>query len=327
MTRYMTGPVRFTLLFAFFLCCVGGTFYFKQDFKLQAQKTIAPSKSLYYLPSPKTLSRSSLGFRTLLADLIWVRGLLYVGNHFSRSRGHIEWLPRYVKAITALDPKFYKAYIWGSVLLLYNRHNVSRKQTEQSVYFLEQGRKQFPDDFNLPRLLAMSYLFEIKVGKRSSEGLKLDYERFCKRKDFPKHLPRIKQIKAIRRCLRKTAASYMMEAATKEGAPDDLVMIAAGLMRRNKRDKLAICNHMLDILWRAGNDEVRKQAQGRIKKYCGPKELHTILCNERLFRRRWRKKYPYLTTTLFALVEVPEEIQNPNLLQGLSPPPNPCLQR
>ncbi len=293
--------VRKTLLLASFLLAVGTALYFNQDLELQAERSFSSHQHLFYLPTPKTLERFSLGYRTLFADLIWVRSLLYMGDHFSsRIKTDVSWLPAYVNSIVHLDPKFKKAYEWGSILVLYNRFRTHRKEVLQSIKFQKMGRKAFPNSYYFPYALGMSYSYEIKLYERNDEELKADYREFCKSKKVPK-LKRMPLIKKIRRCLQRIGAGYILEASSKGDAPPNLALLAAKLLRRTGDNNVAICNHLLDVLWRA-TPEARKEIRPKLKRYCRGKTLNLILCREKEFVFNWRKSFGYISPSLFALI-------------------------
>ncbi|HAA57022.1 MAG TPA: hypothetical protein DCE42_19810 [Myxococcales bacterium] len=305
MSPFESPVVQKTLAIALILFCLGGVVSARQDLALFELGRPHKGQHLYYLPPAKTLRRLSLGFTTTAADLIWIRALLYVGSHFNKERGDIAWVGKYAQTITTLDPKFKYAYRWGAALLLYNRHKTNRTHTKKSIAILKKGYKHFPESFEFARALGMSYLFEIKLLPRTGPELLQDHQEFCKQ-PAPKGLKRIELIKKIKRCLRKIAANYIMEAAAKKDAPNHLAILAARIMRKEGSKQSAICDHLLDVLWKAPNKKMRQHIRSRLNMYCGRKELGGFICEEKQFHTRWYRSFPYLTPSLYTLIDIPQ---------------------
>ncbi len=328
-TLYSSNLIKKTLLISLTLLALGGTVYFEQEAKFSQLLWVQRHHQLYYLPQPSVLKRLSLGYKTFLADLIWIRGLIYVGTHFSKERGSIEWLPRYVESIVQLDPKFRKAYIWGSILILYNRTKTTREDVEISLKILLKAREQFPYDYYFPYQIGMLYLYEFYLGNRSLEGLKEDYRRFC-RKPVPKGLlaKKLELIEEIKKCKKKIAASYLLEASEKENAPSYLASLASSLMKAENPDNFLLCQHLFGLLWRTENSEVRKKVREKIRKSCGNKYSKRAFCIEKVLFQSWKREFPYLPRTLYQLLKIPPGITDykPITYPLPSPPEQKCFQ-
>lgn len=63
-----------------------------------------------------SLRRYSLGFDNLAADLLWVE-LLQKASIEPLNQGHVSWEFAQLDAVTALDPKFERAYSFGAAFL------------------------------------------------------------------------------------------------------------------------------------------------------------------------------------------------------------------
>lgn len=350
----MTRPVRWAAILAVFGLLVIGIIMFKQDAEWRQLGWSKGRHQMYYLPSPAVLERLSLGHRSFLADLVWIRGLLYVGTHFSQG-GTIDWLPRYTQSIVSLEPQFRYAYVWGAILIVYNRKTTTREDILTSIQFLKMGQQQFPHDYYFPYALGMSYLGELTVGRRTIPQLIQDFQDFCPNSQKPVlalpptafawqacldhpaswiHDPqcsaenfvhntvafseavqaqqkqRIPMIRQIRRCLRKTAALYLMEASSKEGAPNHYAPLAARIMRRDGDPNAAICDHLLHVIWRAESDDVRKRIRERINRYCDGKRPAEIICQEEYFAKRWREQFAYIPRTTFQMLDIPSILEH-----------------
>jgi hypothetical protein len=75
-------------------------------------------EDIYYLPPPEWLGAMSLGHRHALADLIWLRALIYFGDEFA-NRGAVKHVFNYGESMLALDPDFRRVYRWVGVAGVY----------------------------------------------------------------------------------------------------------------------------------------------------------------------------------------------------------------
>jgi tetratricopeptide (TPR) repeat protein len=103
-----------------------------------------------YVGSGESIKRASLGFDGLMADIYWIRTLLYLGENFERQReanqyfdvsklGLIEPL---LDITVELDPKYIAAYRFGAVFL-------PEINAEAALRFVERGVRNNPDEWRL----------------------------------------------------------------------------------------------------------------------------------------------------------------------------------
>lgn len=352
------SPTRVITLLVVGTLLATGIYFLRTHAESQQGKWTNIHQQMYYLPSSDVLKRMSIGYNTFLADLIWIRGLLYVGEHFSQTKSRIDWLPQYSRAVIELDPKFRYAYVWAAILIVYNRKQTTRQDILNSIYFMKQGQKQFPHDYYFPYSLAMSYLSELTLGREPMYQVVQDFEDFCSKDqkpllqvtpanlawrqcvDHPIHWlsnpachpqnllqtstsylaelqakrksKRVPFIKQIRRCLRKKAALHLMEAASKENAPNHYAPLAARILRNDGKANAAVCNHLLDVIWRAESDDVREKIRKRLRRYCGGERPTEIICQEEQFARRWRKNFAYLPRGTYQMLDLPARVTQSN---------------
>jgi hypothetical protein len=107
-----------------------------------------------WLPSGQLLRVTSLGQRLALADLYWLRTVMYVGeSSLAPARGWAALLPL-GEIVTDLDPRFGYAYqIVGSNL------SGLAKDVAASDRLLEKGMRNVPDRWSLPFLYAFNKFF------------------------------------------------------------------------------------------------------------------------------------------------------------------------
>ena len=105
-------------------------------------------EDIYYLPPPEWLQVMSLGHRQALADLIWLRALIYFGDEFIH-KGAVKHVFNYGESMLALDPDFRRVYRWVGVAGVYTPLGSSTEVMERSIDVLRRGVERFPDDGDL----------------------------------------------------------------------------------------------------------------------------------------------------------------------------------
>jgi hypothetical protein len=79
----------------------------------------APPASLMWIQSPSLARRLSLGFDALVADVYWMRAVIYYGGQRLAEGGdrRYEQLWPLLDLVTGLDPRFRVAYRFGAIFL------------------------------------------------------------------------------------------------------------------------------------------------------------------------------------------------------------------
>jgi tetratricopeptide (TPR) repeat protein len=103
-----------------------------------------------YVNSGEALKRASLGFDGLMADLYWIRTLLYFGEEFERQRGsnqyfdisRLKLLQPLLDITVELDPKHIAAYRFGAVFL-------PDINADAAIRFVKRGIRNNPDEWRL----------------------------------------------------------------------------------------------------------------------------------------------------------------------------------
>jgi tetratricopeptide (TPR) repeat protein len=109
-----------------------------------------PVEETLYINSGETLKRASLGFDGAMADIYWIRTLLYFGGEFERQRGanqyfdvsKLKMLQPLLDITVELDPKLIPAYHFGAVFL-------PGIDAGAAVSFIERGIRNNPDEWRL----------------------------------------------------------------------------------------------------------------------------------------------------------------------------------
>ncbi|MCI0390123.1 MAG: hypothetical protein MOB07_15335 [Acidobacteria bacterium] len=103
-----------------------------------------------YVSSSDALKRASLGFDGLMADIYWIRTLLYFGEKFEQQRGANQYfdvgklglLEPMLNITVELDPKYIAAYRFGAVFL-------PEINAGAATRFIERGIRNNPDEWRL----------------------------------------------------------------------------------------------------------------------------------------------------------------------------------
>jgi hypothetical protein len=103
-----------------------------------------------YVSSGESLKRASLGFDGLMADVYWIRALLYFGEEFERQRvsnpyfdvSRLKLLQPLLDITVDLDPHHVAAYRFGAVFL-------PDIDADAAVRFVERGIRNNPGEWRL----------------------------------------------------------------------------------------------------------------------------------------------------------------------------------
>jgi len=112
-----------------------------------------------YLPSPTFLRYASLGYRSMVADLMWIRATQEFGKEIMSKkkweRKH-QFLFPLLDLTVSLDPQYVHAYRFGGLLL----HMV--KQHDNAIALYEKGYAANPDRWEMPHDLGRLYFLDLK---------------------------------------------------------------------------------------------------------------------------------------------------------------------
>jgi hypothetical protein len=114
-----------------------------------------------YLPSSESAIALSLGHRSAMADVFWIRSLLYFVSEMG-TRQNFEWLLQYLDVIVKLDSDFRDPYIWGGAVLIISNKDIRYENVAMANELLERGASHFPDDSKFPEAAAANCSYYIK---------------------------------------------------------------------------------------------------------------------------------------------------------------------
>lgn len=131
---------------------------------LDQQRAAAPKlQQFMYVPEGAYLRIAVLGYRQVVADLLWIQAVQAMGERrVSEEAGH--WIAHALDVITTLDPRFVRVYEVGGIAL-----TTLVVLTEESNRLLEKGIRYNPEVWRLPFYLGFNYYFELQNDQKAAE--------------------------------------------------------------------------------------------------------------------------------------------------------------
>lgn len=131
---------------------------------LDQQRADAPKLQRFmYVPEGEYLRIAALGYRQVVADLLWIQAVQAMGERrVSEEAGH--WIAHALDVITTLDPRFVRVYEVGGIAL-----TTLVVLTEESNRLLEKGIRYNPEVWRLPFYLGFNYYFELQNDQKAAE--------------------------------------------------------------------------------------------------------------------------------------------------------------
>jgi tetratricopeptide (TPR) repeat protein len=230
-------------------------------------------EDVYYLPPPTWLRVFSLGHEEALADLVWMRALIYYGDELA-NRGEVAHVFDYGEAIVTLDPLFAAAYRWAGLGALYRASAPTARDAERAAAFMIRGLQHFPED---PELL-----WEV--------GATLTYE-----------LPPLLTTPEAKVDARQRGLPYLQAAARLGGGPPWLALTNVTQLSRLGRTEQAI-RHLEEMFATVRDDDTREQLAFALARLRSEAYAQAFAATQRDFEERWRRDAPYLSPTMYLMV-------------------------
>lgn len=265
-------PVALSLLLS------GAVFFNRQGHRLTAAGE--SQNPLYFVPQASMVRPFLLGFDQVAADLIWLRALGYSADEML-AHGSLRFIEPLADLIVSLDPRFEKAYLWGSVILVYGSGAPTIKEVNASNRLLKRGIAVLQSidywpatrfTWRLPFNIAFNYWSEAGDVVRGAYYLR-------QAASFP----------SAPAFIRTLPATLLMKQGMKGEAID---IIRDHLMVESIRNRLDLTE----------NEEEKKQLWGLLRYYLrraglGEGKLQRYLAQNRELERiaqQYRERVPYL---------------------------------
>lgn len=229
-------------------------------------------QDVLYLPPAGQLGPMSLGYREALADLIWIRAVIFAGDRAGGA--NYAWIMQYLEAIYTLAPQFRRPYAWGGVVVVYSGEAIDRPMIDRAIALYERGIELFPEDHELLFALGMLLTRDVQM--------------------LPGYEPEEREA-AMRE------GTMLIRRAAAFGAPPLVRQLAATLVSENATDQLAI-QFLESQLLQAEDEAHRRLLQRKLESLIGEAGIESI---ERLrdeFEAERKQEFPYLPPDLYVLV-------------------------
>ncbi len=103
----------------------------------------AGEEELLYYPSGFMVRQAALGYETAAADIAWLRGVQYYGEHRLTDQKY-AMIGHVMRIVTELDPSFVEPYVFGAFVLAQEL-----RQPERGLKLLERGMRANPASWRL----------------------------------------------------------------------------------------------------------------------------------------------------------------------------------
>jgi hypothetical protein len=186
-------PIAFLLAAGFLVYVLGTTL----NYRRYSDDVV---EELMYFPSGHLLEVASMGYETLIADLLWLKGIQYYGEHHRTDRSY-PLAEHVFSTITDLDPHFLGAYRFGAFVL-----SQDVGQPAAGVDLIRKGMQRNPGRWQLPFDLGFLYFVEMDDQERAAH-----YFRFSSwQEDAPEIAKRFSAF-AFRKAGKNAAAKALWE--------------------------------------------------------------------------------------------------------------------
>jgi hypothetical protein len=100
-------------------------------------------EELLYYPSGFAVRQAALGYETAAADIAWLRGIQYYGEHRLTDQKY-DLIGHVMDIVTDLDPAFQEPYVFGAFVMAQEQ-----KEPERGLALLERGIRANPTNWRL----------------------------------------------------------------------------------------------------------------------------------------------------------------------------------
>lgn len=230
-------------------------------------------EDVYYLPSARWLPVLSLGHREALADLLWIRALVYFGDELT-NRGAQRHLFEYADAIVELDPRFPAVYRWMGMAAFYGALGTRPEDGWRAIELMERGASLFPGDGDLAWDLGAALAFEMPVVLRDRAEIDRARER---------------------------AAPHLMAAVRLGSAPEWAALSNASMLVDLGRTEQA-ARHLEEMYAAVRDPTVRDEIAARIEELRTRGYADAVVTLAREQEERRRRDFPYVSSEMHLLL-------------------------
>ncbi|MEW6320918.1 MAG: hypothetical protein AB1635_07505 [Acidobacteriota bacterium] len=128
-----------------------------------------PATPLLWVQSPEAVARASLGHRNLVADVYWIRAVVYYGSQRLSGRGaDYGLLYPLLDFVTTLDPRFRIAYRFGAIFLA-EGYPRGPGRPDLAIRLLEKGVAADPARWEYVQDIGFVYYWWLRDARAAAE--------------------------------------------------------------------------------------------------------------------------------------------------------------
>ncbi|MFV8753714.1 hypothetical protein ACNOYE_24430 [Nannocystaceae bacterium ST9] len=260
------------LVLALVLPVLAATTVWTHDRVHERRAQFPRDQDVLYLPPSAQLVPMSLGYREALADLIWIRAVIFTGD--KAGGANYAWIMQYLEAINTLAPGFRRPYAWGGVVVVYSGQAIERAMIDRAITLYRRGLELFPEDHELLFAIGMLLTRDVQM--------------------LPGYTPEEREAA-------KTEGALLIRRAAAFGAPPLVRQLAATLVADDATDQLAI-QFLESQLLQAEDEGHRRLLQRKLEALIGEAGLESIQRLREEFEAERQAEFPYLAPDLYVLV-------------------------
>ena len=131
-----------------------------------------PPSGVMWIRSGPLAQRLALGFDNLVADVYWMRAVIYFGGQRRETRAqNFDQLYPLLDLVTSLDPYFKVAYRFGAIFLA-EEYPGGAGRPDQAVQLLQNGFERSPDRWEYLQDIGFVYYWWARDYARAAEWFK-----------------------------------------------------------------------------------------------------------------------------------------------------------
>ncbi len=153
------------------------------------------------IPNSQTVDKASFGLQNTIADVLWLQVIQYYGG--GDPKGKYRQLPRLIKTISALDPRFTYPYSFAGLVL------PNEGYTDEAIAILKEAEKTLPNEWEIPYNIGTIYF----INKKDSVSAAKYYEIAAGRPNAPANTEFLSAVQHDRSKDRQTAQKIFQKLA------------------------------------------------------------------------------------------------------------------
>lgn len=242
--------------------------------RVLARQADAPKDTdVLYVPPPAYLRGMSFGYVEALADLLWIRALVFSGAHLGSDQ--LSALMRYFDGIVALAPRFPRVYLWAGITAVYGgASQIDRAMVEAAIEAYRRGVAQYPERHELLYSFGMLLITQVPATQGFSRA----------------------EVTALR-----NEGIELVRRAAAFGADPLVRQYAATLVAEHGTGELAI-QFLESQLAQAENEDHRRMLQRKLAQLAGEEATRSVETTRRSFAAEHAARAGYVPEALYAVI-------------------------